>query len=436
MDVGVGVGDITPHGSVPMDGYAARTASSVGVRDPLRAYCFVFQANSGLRDESSALVILDALGASSACVRALRHLVASETGIPPDRVFVSATHTHAGPAGIADGELDPCLLRDEEGAVGTALRAGVRQAARQAGTHLFRARIGFGRIPVQSVAAHRTVEARAVDDSLWLMRVDDTKGQMRAVLANYPCHSTLLGPANRHLSGDLLGVAAKRAEADGPSDVTVAITYGAAGDISTRFTRRVQRDQELERMAGMLAAELLELAGRVRTRPSSVLRCMGRSCEIAVRDPAAAKAAIAELAGMPSPLVDWHGEPPSAAWRVHESRLEGLRALAGLLDSGTLERESMTLQIGGLRIGDGYLITIPGEPFNELVRSIRTKAVPPQEVAVLACTNGYVGYFPDLEAVEGGWYEAQNSRFDQRALAKLTEVGAELFLALRGGENG
>jgi hypothetical protein len=84
--------DITPPVGTPRGGSYA-TIPSVGVLAPLHAKVIVVEQDG----QKAALVALDVAYTPRAVVGAARKLVAEQTGIPGDRVMISATHTHSGP---------------------------------------------------------------------------------------------------------------------------------------------------------------------------------------------------------------------------------------------------------------------------------------------------------------------------------------------------
>ena len=93
--------DITPEESVPIAGFGnVMKRMSTRVLDPLKAICIA------LKDDRGGAVLLytmDLCEPGEAAVEA-RSAVCPELGIPKDRVFINASHTHSGPAMNADCE--------------------------------------------------------------------------------------------------------------------------------------------------------------------------------------------------------------------------------------------------------------------------------------------------------------------------------------------
>src|SRR5215207_5024023 len=107
LRIGASAIDITPPVGTALDGYGGRTDVSLGVHDPLYARALY------LDDEGTqvALVVCDLIGIGSFLAQRARELIAERPGIPPPNVMISATHTHAGPAGVR-GRGEPVLVED------------------------------------------------------------------------------------------------------------------------------------------------------------------------------------------------------------------------------------------------------------------------------------------------------------------------------------
>ena len=426
MLVGLGKGDITPPVGVPMGGYVARDGQSVGIHDRLSARCFLFQ------DDVAAVgvLVLDVLGLSAEWITALQAVVQEIAGIAAQNVVAAATHTHAGPAGFVD---TGCVnsRSDLQEPKGKALLAGTGKAVRQAAASMFPARLGVGCERVPGIANHRTDRTRSIDDFLWLLRIDDTSGRLRGALANFPCHSTVLGSDNRYLSGDLLGTAASNAESVRDETTIIAVTNGASGDVSTRFCRKAQNFEELEHLSHILSAAMLDVNDGICTRGGASLAVGESSCWLPYKPASSVVHVQAEIDRLKRRLAEERIEDNHPGERrIIETRLEGARGLLDLLRSGRLVRGGETVFLKGIRLGNGVFIAVPGEPFNSLVQRVRATKRPEQKVTVFGCSNGYVGYFPDRSATDAGWYEAQISRFDWRSAEILAKEATALLAKL------
>lgn len=97
LRVGLSDVDITPKMSYPMAGYFHERLST-GQRDPLRAKAIVMRDG----ETACAFVFCDMVGVARDLYEQVRDQAAAATGIDPDKIVVSATHSHTAPDYFAD----------------------------------------------------------------------------------------------------------------------------------------------------------------------------------------------------------------------------------------------------------------------------------------------------------------------------------------------
>ncbi|HHX40421.1 MAG TPA: hypothetical protein GX715_10690, partial [Armatimonadetes bacterium] len=93
LQVGSASVDITPNLGCHLIGYF-NDRIATAIHDPLRAKALV--VSNG--DTMLGVVICDLIAVPGDVVRAAKERIASETGVPPERVMICATHTHTGPS--------------------------------------------------------------------------------------------------------------------------------------------------------------------------------------------------------------------------------------------------------------------------------------------------------------------------------------------------
>src|SRR5262249_45763580 len=131
LQVGFGVGDITPEPGMQMPGgFFKRTGK--GVRDKCLAAACV--AHDGER--TVALVGIDTLFITRAIVDAARRVISKDTKIPGEHVLVGANHTHSG------GPITSCLGCDADAAYEAKVERGIVTAVTSAWTSLHAAEVG------------------------------------------------------------------------------------------------------------------------------------------------------------------------------------------------------------------------------------------------------------------------------------------------------
>ena len=396
----------------PLAGYAARTGSAVGTLDELVIATLV------LEDRSERLVILSA---DVAAVDArLRAEIASFVGLKHSELAICASHTHSGPAGVvarlhpADSDrLNPGL---RSRFVSTAAR--VIEAARG---DMRPVDLVFGSSETQGVAANRNSASGLYDPRLSVLATRQGDGALQAVLVHFACHPTILGADNLSISADFPGalrrnLSASLAQSSGSP--VVLFVNGAAGDVSTRFTRRAQDVEEVERLGGSLATSAIEalanarmIEGPLRHAGATIPLRVSASANDDHRDPVSHRPAGGFM----------HGS--SADARIEETRQQGA-AMSAALAALPIGAVPATLQLDAWGLGNLAMVSIPGELVSPFARQIRLAT--PTPTLILGYTNGYVGYLADRPAHRERTYEALASSFGPESGERVVEASIAL----------
>jgi hypothetical protein len=264
-----------------------------------------------------------------------------------------------------------------------------------------------------------------LDNELIVLRVDDSGGRPIAVLMNYGCHPTVLDHRNLLISADFPGAA--RATLSKLFHETVFLfTNGAAGDVSTRYTRREQTFDEVARMGNMLAGETLKLMSTIVTESGGDLAGRIEHINLPIRPFPAPEEAERTLHQLEAELQELkesgatHGDIRVATTRVQGAaiQVELTKALAG--------RKHVETELQVLYLGPLALVGLPGEPFVRTVLDLKAKSGVPY-TAVVSYANDEVGYFPDRHSFESGTYEALSSPYQDDIAEVLTEHGLALL---------
>jgi neutral ceramidase len=104
LRAGAAVTDITPELGVTLDGLLQKGGPITEILDPLRARCLVLDDGT----TRLAIVVIDACIISGEVVERAKGAAQTRTGLPMNRILISATHTHMAPriAGWTDAEID------------------------------------------------------------------------------------------------------------------------------------------------------------------------------------------------------------------------------------------------------------------------------------------------------------------------------------------
>jgi hypothetical protein len=435
--------DVTPRTGVPLAGYVARGDSpATGIHDRLTASLLWLSsgdAGDGTAGGGPAVcwVAVDALGMDVLTATRIRTSVAERLGMAADAVLVCCSHTHSGPATWCRAAFPIASGGDD-----TAIDRLVTDIARGAGRLPATVRpvtAGWSTVNDVGVGTNRYDPAGPHDTSTGVLTLRDPDDAVVAVLADYACHPTVLGHDNLDFSADYPAAArrvvrsALQATEGVETPPVVVFLQGAAGDVSTRFTRRGSTFAEADRQGGLLAGALLR--GVLAAEPAAlgtspvVLRT---ECTVPTRAlPSAAQVrrtvAAAEKAWAKVARED--GGPETPEVRIARTRYEGARGLAHLREVG-LPAE-LVLPISVVAFGDVAWAHLPVEPFTCHGERIRAESPFPC-TRIVGYTDGYLGYLADEAAHDAGRYEALCSPFGPAAADIVVAETVALLRKARG----
>lgn len=390
MRIGFRKTEITPPDGIVLGGYAGYRPCG-GAYDPLFCRAVVLEQ----AEARFCLIALDLLCVDEALHRRIARRVAG-LGIGPERLIVSAIHSHAAPQGVIPGEGALAAVNCTPWENTPEFRAYMEDVIRQAESACrgaiealepFRVRAARG--PTPPVGSERHTGA-APGGELTVLQLRTDSGRL-LTLYNFPCHPTVLGPDNLLSSADF--TAGMEALLGGEMAVFL---NGAAGDISTRFTRRESTFRECARM-GQLAAEhiLAALQGLPFTPPEPL---QGIHATVTLKPRPIEAVATAEAA-LQQRTAQWEAAQAAGAdateLRLLKTYVEGAwvnlefaKTMAGI--------RQLDLPVTVFRFAGLEFATIPGELFSTLQ---------PEGLYVIAYANGYFRYICPEEAYEANHYE-------------------------------
>ena len=392
MRIGTAVRDITPPPGAELGGFLYRVQPSVGVHDALFARAVYVEHDA----ERLLWLHADLIGFENAFVIALRHWAVRRFGLDDRQIVVSTTHTHSGPATVAligCGAMDPDYL--------ARLREHLEHAAAAAVAQTEPVALAYAEGHCDLATDRRRTASAHVDPRVGVVGFRRRDGSFAAVVANYAMHNVALGHANRYVSGDVAGRAARTLTELLPGRPSVLFTAGAAGNVNPPRTGvdAAQSDAWGDALAESVHAAITS----------------------AVSDPAPILSS-ARLA-IPVPLV-----AADATW-VHTAADHALAAVAGHADEqarryrdavdvwcriqldAVQEGRSATsipveLQLVGL--GSTRYLCVNAEIFSRLSDDLRAATGNPR-VYVVGYANGLIGYVPTEAAFDEGGYEVDSA---------------------------
>lgn len=384
---GVATSDITPHTSLWMAGFAARTQPSQGTALPLHAKALAIEDERGQR---LVVVTLDLLGVTGAMADRITTAIARRHAVPRERLLLASSHTHSGP--VVDTQLmvaydvTPQQVRDVEAYTAT-LETQVVDVVGRAIEALAPATLHTGHTSV-GFAANRRVQYTPdgpVDHRVPMLRVD-VGGRPKAILFSYACHNTTLPATNVEWHGDYAGVAQAAIEATQPGLTALFMTgCGADANPRPRGTREdVQRHGEA-------------LAAAVRDGMPALTPVNGRT-----------RAAL-EFVDLPFEKAltpdEWKTRFGLAEPYVsrHAALMDQTRSRLGALPTS----QAMPLQVW--RFGrDLTIVALGGEVVVDYAIRLR-RDHPDDHVWPVGYANDVFGYVPSRRVLDEGGYEGGGS---------------------------
>lgn len=290
-----------------------------------------------------------------------------------------------------------------------------------------------------------------IDPQIGVLRFDRYDGSTLAVVYNFACHPIQGVPGGGN-TADITGFASKVIEECSGGGVTALFLQGCAGDINPVFYRAVDRPRDAETPGNLLGLSTMRALKKIRTAKNPALRVIHESLSLPIAD---LKPHIDDLRQRQdellrslhmtplnlksylSLLVKYRLFPDFPSYDAHHylheeamgteyfSRLDEenrrnlelytenihiteelirVRSNLKLLimhqeKRKALGKDSVEVEVTGLRIGDCVLVTFPGELSVQIGLDIK-RTSPHEMTFVAGVTNGYIYYTPTAEQLE------------------------------------
>ncbi|MFH1025017.1 MAG: FGGY family carbohydrate kinase [Planctomycetota bacterium] len=432
--------DISPRQGAFLAGYPYVERRATGVHDPLWASALC------LRSGGRALLILtlDLLFIDTALARKLRRDTAAGLDIEESAVFIGCTHTHSGPVTIRFGDRGhPFAVTpapDPEYLCG--LEALVLEAARGASAACRPAVAAWSSARVQDVGGNRHDPDGPSDPEAGILAVrDKATGLLLGASVVYAMHPTVLHEDSTLISSDFPHFVREEIRACFGPQVTTLYHTGAAGNQSPRHHVKAQTFEEARRLGGELGRAICR--GMKRLAPAEFrddLRLDSRLSSVdLVRRAIPARSEAEDGMRRCRAIYDdlRKRNAPSAQVRTAECDLFGADSVLQLTacnEAGRLEPILSGLSpadVQALRIGDGFLIGLPGELFVEYALDIKARTS--VRTHIIGLVNGdLMGYIVTEEASRQNWYEAHNRVFEPASGRRIADAAVRLVADMRG----
>ncbi|MDI6829662.1 MAG: neutral/alkaline non-lysosomal ceramidase N-terminal domain-containing protein, partial [Armatimonadota bacterium] len=371
---------------------------STAIHDDLLAKAVVFDNGK----TKVAICVCDLLWIQSYQTAEVRKLVHEKTGIQPDNIMVSATHTHTGPETRVHQPLAPtndeyikelprlianAIIEANSNMKAATVKLGEEYEDRIAFNRRYRMKDGSVRFNPGKLNPDILGPDGPIDPQVNVLRIDGKDGQPIAILANYALHVDVMGGCE--ISADFPGEMSRIVSSVYESKPLVIFLQGAQGNINhinVSDPRNQSGWKEVVRIARVLAGKVLaasELSSSMSTEVLAAKRSILNILYHPLTDQLRKRAA--EIQAMPNPS-------------------EFDLAQAKLIEKYDLDGKNAEVELQVIRVGDTAFVGIPGEYFVEYGISIKEWS-PFAQTFVVGLANACFGYIPTQDAFYPGTYE-------------------------------
>jgi hypothetical protein len=382
---------ITPPLGVELCGYGMYLERrATAVHDDLFARALLLEDDGG---ERALLITLDLIGLSEETYQAIVLQTAQAVGLEPERVLVSSTHTHNGPAtGPINGMgvMDPAYV--------DALPARCVEAA-GAASALRPARFGTAHGTVRTLGYNRVRADGPFDPGLHVLRIDTDEGKPWIVLFSHGCHPVTIDrrtAAGTVISADWPGQVIRRLAEEGYGEAMFRL--GPCGDIDPVVAWHDFAFQGMVLSAEVVTLALLDLLRAASTKAELRLRVGRRNVALPLQpltDQDIDQTVAAKTRYGTVKVTD-DDEDPGVA-RFSEFWAEAMRANLAAQPS------QLVVPLSVLVLNQEAWVQLPSEIFTGISDRIKEGSpFAPTVVSTLAAH--FVGYIPDREDFAAGGY--------------------------------
>jgi hypothetical protein len=433
LQAGVAARDISPQSPLFLVGYPHVERFSQGIHDPLLATAlYLGDGRQGIIS-----IATDLLFVPHGLARTARAEIAGRTGIPGERIMISATHTHSGPVtnemlSWRDDPLvpppDPDYMARLRRALVEAAVAAVQDArpAELAATTAYSEGVGGNRLSPDGVR----------DPEVGLLYVRDRADHRPLALQLvYSMHPTVLHENSPFVSADFPGFTRLFLQRAFPG-LRLLYHNGPCGNLSPRYHVRGQTFAEARRLGELLGKQVADVLTGLRDDAFSAdvsVAGAHQFIELPPRDFGSVgeaerelEEAVAEYERLKAAGAG-HGPVRTAECTVFgaEERVTLAQAQAAG-DTARILAEYLPVEVQALRIGGTVLACLPGECFVEYALELKRRIA---GAFVISLANGELqGYIPTPDA---SGYEARLSFFEPEAGERLVEAAILLADDLR-----
>lgn len=435
LRAGTGVRDISPSQPMFLVGYPHVQRISEGIHDPLLASALF------LDDGRTAVIFVavDVLFVTCESVSRCRQAIAQACQVPPAHILISATHTHSAPvtAPMLAWRDDPVVPAPDPAYLDR-FHQGIIEAAIEACRSARPAELAITTAEISGVGSNRVAPDAAFDPEVGILAIRSEQ-QLVAVQLIYGMHPTVLHEDSRLVSSDF-PCFTRQVLSEVFPNLTTLYHNGPSGNLSPRYHVRGQTFAEAERLGRRLGRNVIGALHRLKEgdfRGDISLAAASGCAELIPNRFATVPEAHEKLREARQTFERLRREGAShGPLRTAECVIfgceEGL-TLANAQEAGEttqLQERYRRAEVQVFRIGDVFLVGLPGEQFVEYGLEIKGRA--PAKTFVVSLANGELqGYIVTPEARRGMSYEAAFALFAAESGQALVHTALKLIEELR-----
>ncbi len=437
LQIGFAREDATPMEPINISGGDSKNRMSEGYRDPITVSCVAMRTG----EEIFLVYTMDYIGASDVFTGPAQEQITEATGVPEERILMSGTHTHSGPA--IGYDYDTILPYREK-----FYKAAVK-AAETAIADLSPAEIYAGSVKTEGLIFIRHYEmdngtfaganygsfsgsikghAYEGDASVQVIKfARSAEDKKDVVLVSNPAHATAVSGTDRDLlSADI--AFSVRDYVENNADCHVAYFIGAAGDQvpSSRIVEEGSTNDYLlygERM-GKYVVDLIPTLSKLETGPV-ILQTQpftGKTIKEGLERLEDARA-VREIA------VKYGNSAPETKAAVAQYGFSSVyQATAIVARNGRGDTQTMTLN--ALAVGELGFIFAPYEMFSENGKFVKENSPYPMTF-VITCAEEGQGYLPSVNGFRVECYESHVTTYERGTAETLADTFVEMLVALK-----
>lgn len=430
---------ITPEIGIPFGGNVREDNISRGVHDDLFCNVVLLEENN----ERVCFLSFDLLGLDYETCQSMKSKIAKAGGLEPDKIMITATHTHSGPDVLEIFKPE----RLEEGTkylkeITEVLCSGVSKLV----LDLKPARLEVSKGTIDDLSFNRRLfmkkgpmkmnwedidmdnfskEAGPIDTELYVITVSDANGKIIGLMVNFTLHPAILVGKDWLISRDYINYLDNYIKDNLEKDAVVFFANGAEGNINHlnfRDKNQARGFEEAERIGNSIGKHVVEAVKSKENLDTSNLKCLTKSILLPLR-----KISEEEVLKAENLLRERGDEIPSLLDGVPDEVYA-----REIIKLSKIEEKFIRTEIQAVRVGSSVIVTLPGEVFVEFGLKIKELSKF-KNTLVFGLTNDFIGYIPTCVAFREGGYEiktASSSKLDKMAGDMLVTEIVELLQSI------